>query len=80
MIYAGSERSLQVRKRFVMFRDRANRWRWRFRANNLRIVAASEGYSSKRKCRHGIEVVREQAHGAPVVVQEPRKSGRRAVR
>ncbi len=52
-------------KEFEMYTDPQGKWRWRFRADNNEIVAASEGYNSKAACENGIDVVQREALGAP---------------
>jgi len=48
--------------KFHIYKDAKNEYRWRFRANNGRIVADSaEGYSSKQGCEDGIKIVQTQA-------------------
>lgn len=36
------------------YRDVANQWRFRVKANNHKIIAVSEGYNSKQACMNGI--------------------------
>lgn len=44
-----------------------NEWYWRFKAANGQIVATGgEGYKEKESCRHGLEVVKDNAADAPV--------------
>ena len=53
--------------KFQLYKDRKGEYRWRLRARNGEIIADSnEGYSSKASCKHGIDLVREQAAGAAV--------------
>ena len=48
--------------KYEMYRDAAAEWRWRFRATNGEIIAASsEGYVNKTDCSHGIELVKGSA-------------------
>jgi len=54
--------------RFEMYRDTSQQWRWRFRANNGKIVADSaEGYVNKTDCEHGIKIVKTEAPNADTV-------------
>jgi len=54
---------------FVIYRDKANQWRWTlFAANNRRVADSAEGYWNKTDCQHGIELVRG-AYAAPVYEQ-----------
>ena len=58
--------------RFELYEDRAEKWRWRLRHRNGNIVADSgQGYSSKGKAQQGLNSVRYNAHGAPLVRIEP---------
>jgi uncharacterized protein YegP (UPF0339 family) len=45
--------------KFELYRDSKGEYRWRLRARNSQIIAiASEGYSSRAACEHGIDLVR----------------------
>ena len=53
--------------KFQLFKDRKGEYRWRLRARNGQIIADSnEGYSTKASCKHGIELVKQQAASAEV--------------
>lgn len=53
--------------RFELFKDKAGEYRWRLLASNGKIIATSgEGYNAKADCRHGIELVKNDAPAAPV--------------
>jgi uncharacterized protein YegP (UPF0339 family) len=53
--------------KFQIYKDRKGEHRWRLRARNGEIIADSnEGYSSKATCKHGIDLVKEQAANAAV--------------
>lgn len=53
--------------KFQLYKDRKGEYRWRLRARNGEIIADSnEGYSRKASCKHGIDLVREQAASAAV--------------
>jgi uncharacterized protein len=53
--------------KFQIYKDRKGEYGWRLRARNGEIIADSnEGYSRKASCKHGIDLVREQAAGAAV--------------
>ena len=53
--------------KFQIYKDRKGEYRWRLRARNGEIIADSnEGYSRKASCKHGIDLVREQAASAAV--------------
>lgn len=52
---------------FEVYADDRGEFRWRFRADNGRILADSaEGYKAKADCRHGVELVRQKAAEAEV--------------
>ena len=54
--------------KFEVYPDKSGQWRWRFRANNGRIVADSgEGYANKSDCENGIKVVKNEAPNADIV-------------
>lgn len=53
---------------FELFADAAGQWRWRLVHDNGNILADSgEGYSSKQKCKQGLESVQQNAADADVV-------------
>jgi uncharacterized protein len=66
--------------KFQIFKDRKGEYRWRLRARNGEIIADSnEGYSRKASCKHGIDLVKEQAASAVVEDQtEEEQTERRA--
>lgn len=44
--------------KFFVYQDIAGKWRWRLLAGNGRIIADSgQGYSRKKDCLHGIDLV-----------------------
>ena len=54
--------------KFELFTDAGGKYRWRLVHDNGNIIADSgEGYSSKQKAKQGIESVKDNAPGAPVV-------------
>jgi len=55
--------------KFEIFVDRGGEFRFRLKARNGKIIAASEGYSSKSGCENGIASVRSNAPGAATVVE-----------
>ena len=62
--------------KFQIYQDRKGEYRWRLRASNGEIIADSnEGYSSKTSCKHGIDLIKQQAAGAEV---EDQTQGRAA--
>lgn len=56
--------------KFEMYVDKAGEYRFRLKARNGEIIAASEGYKAKASCLNGIESVRKNAPEAPVVDEE----------
>ena len=53
--------------KFQIYQDRKGEYRWRLRARNGEIIADSnEGYSRKASCKHGIDLVKQQAANAEV--------------
>ena len=42
---------------FEIYEDSAYDWRWRLKAKNSKIIAVSEGYSTKQGCMNGIKSV-----------------------
>jgi uncharacterized protein YegP (UPF0339 family) len=52
---------------FEVYKDARGEFRWRFRADNGRILAdGAEGYKAKADCEYGVELVRQKAAGAAV--------------
>lgn len=52
--------------KFEIYEDSAGKFRFRLRAANNEIVAVSEAYESKSRCKSGIEAVKENAAKAKV--------------
>ncbi len=53
--------------KFEMFLDKAGEYRFRLKARNGEIIAASEGYKAKASCLNGIDSVRKNAVDAKIV-------------
>jgi len=54
--------------RFEVYPDKSGQWRWRFRADNWKIVADSaEAYMNKSDCIDGAKIVKAQAPNAEIV-------------
>lgn len=51
----------QKHPKFEVYADKAGEFRFRLKAKNGQIVAASEGYSALKTCLSGIESVRKNA-------------------
>ena len=56
--------------KFEIYKDKAGEFRFRLKASNGQIIAASEGYVKKDSCKNGIESVKKNAVDAPVVEPE----------
>lgn len=56
--------------KFEVYTDKAGEYRFRLKARNGEIIAASEGYKAKASCLNGIESVRKNAPDAEVVEAE----------
>jgi len=53
--------------KFVVYKDRGGEFRWRFQADNNKIVADSgEGYINKSDCLRGIEIVKTESPQARI--------------
>jgi uncharacterized protein YegP (UPF0339 family) len=62
--------------KFQIYQDRKGEYRWRLRARNGEIIADSnEGYSRKASCKHGIDLVKQQAASATVEDQAESQAG-----
>lgn len=53
--------------KYEVYKDRRGEYRFRLRARNGKIIAASEGYTTKESCLGGIESVRCGAFYAEIV-------------
>lgn len=56
--------------KFEIYKDKAGEYRFRLKASNGQIIAASEGYVKKDSCKNGIESVKKNAPDAPIVEPE----------
>ena len=56
--------------KFQIFVDNGGAYRFRLKAKNGNTIAASQGYSSKSKCRAGIESVKNHAPNAVIIDEE----------
>jgi uncharacterized protein YegP (UPF0339 family) len=52
---------------FEWYKDKAGKYRFRLKAANGKIIAVSEGYSSKEGCVGGIESVKKNTSIAKIV-------------
>ncbi|WP_328392954.1 YegP family protein [Nocardia sp. NBC_00416] len=53
--------------KFVLFTDSTGMFRWRLKAGDGEIIAASQAYDSKDSAQKGIDSVRSHAPGAEVI-------------
>ena len=44
--------------RFEVYKDHADKFRWRLRASNDEEIASGQGYESKEGCMKGVESVK----------------------
>jgi uncharacterized protein YegP (UPF0339 family) len=52
---------------FEVYEDKAKEYRWRLKASNGQVVAASsEGYKAKADCEHAIDLIKKDAAKAEV--------------
>lgn len=54
-------------KKVEIFKDRKKQWRFRCKANNGKIVAQSEGYTTKRNCLRGVMALQSIMDGGLLV-------------
>lgn len=55
-----------VNPKFEMYLDKSGEHRFRLKAKNGQVIAASEGYKSKASCLNGIESVRKNSIEAKI--------------
>ncbi len=55
-----------VNPKFEVYKDKAGEFRFRVKAKNGEIIAASEGYKTKKSCLDGVESVRKNANSEVV--------------
>ena len=56
--------------KFEIYLDKAGEFRFRLKATNGQIIAASEGYKSMASCKNGIASVQKNAADSPIVMEE----------
>lgn len=61
---------VQKHPKFEVYLDKKGECRFRLKAKNGEIIAASEGYSAKASCMNGIESVRKNVVDAETVTEE----------
>lgn len=52
--------------KFEMYQDKAGQFRFRLKARNGKIIAISEGYTTRASCENGIDSVRKNADLAEI--------------
>ena len=63
----------QKHPKFEIYKDKAGQFRFRLKAKNGQVIAASEGYVKKDSCKNGINSVCKNAPEAPVIEPAPEK-------
>ncbi len=53
--------------KFEIYKDKANKFRFRLKAGNGEVIAVGEAYETKASCLNGIESVRKNAPDAQLV-------------
>ena len=53
--------------KFEIYKDAAEKFRWRLKAPNGEIIASSEAYESKDSCKNGVDSVKTNAPKAEIV-------------
>ncbi len=57
--------------KFEIYKDKGDKYRFRLKAGNGQVIAASQSYTSKDACLNGIESIKKNAPTAEIVeVQE----------
>ena len=62
--------AIEKHPKFEVYTDKAGESRFRLKAKNGQIIAASEGYASLKSCLNGIESVRKNSVDAKIVMEE----------
>ena len=53
--------------KFEIYTDKRGEFRFRLKATNGQIIAVSEGYTTMRNCKNGVESVKKNSVDAPIV-------------
>ena len=53
--------------KFEVYKDHADKFRWRLKASNDEEIASGQGYESKEGCMKGVESVKNNASKAKIV-------------
>lgn len=62
--------TLQKNPKYEVYLDTAKEYRFRLKAKNGQIIAASQGYKTLETCLNGVEAVRTNAPGAEQAMEE----------
>ncbi|MBQ9886729.1 MAG: YegP family protein [Lachnospiraceae bacterium] len=62
--------AVEKNPKFEVYLDKAGEYRFRLKARNGEIIAASEGYKALAGCMNGIDSVRRNAADSPIVKLE----------
>lgn len=57
---------IQINPKFEVYQDKAGQFRFRLKARNGQIIAASNGYDTREACMAGVESVRRNVRGAAI--------------
>jgi len=57
---------LSAMPKFEIYKDAAEKFRWRLKAPNGEVIASSEAYESKDGCKNGIYSVKTNAPKAEI--------------
>ncbi len=57
----------QKHPKFEIYTDKKGEFRYRLKATNGQIIAVSEGYTTMRNCKNGVESVKKNSVDAPIV-------------
>lgn len=60
----------QKHPKFEIYLDKKKEYRFRLKARNGEIIAASEGYKAKASCLNGVESVRKNAADSTIITED----------
>ncbi len=58
---------MPAESKFEVYKDHAEKFRWRLKASNDEEMASGQGYESKEGCKRGIKSVKANASKAKIV-------------
>jgi len=67
----------QPAPKFEIYQDKAGKYRFRLKAGNHEIIAVSQGYSSKKSCKKGIESVIVNSATTKMIIEDAETGERR---